>query len=246
MAARRLGCASQGILSDAIAWEAIFKVENGRDENLFQWRVGFVLNDMATVEDAKKYITAKRIDEAQSQELWAPQFAAHPPTLPLTQTPGSAPWQYASQPPAPAAPPQPVTSGSQPAHGYVEGIDRISTSHLSFEFESVPEAPAAVPPTREISQRGGPRRHGHAHAHTPAIASPLSTVQSSSSMDAGAQPSALPPSQPQRGIYQPIAHANAPGSHHSTPLSTKNQSSATSAKAAGSSSRRRRLRANVL
>ncbi|KAM6513493.1 hypothetical protein FALCPG4_015905 [Fusarium falciforme] len=183
---RGLAAQAKGILSDAIAWEAIFKVENGRDENLFQWRVGFILNDMATVEDAKKYITAKRIGEAQSQELWGPQFAAHPSTLPPSQTPGSASWQYASQPPAPAAPPQPVTSGSQPAHGYAEGIDRISTSHLSFEFESVPEAPAAVAPTREISQRGGPWRHGHAHAHAPAIASPLSTVQSSSSMDAGA------------------------------------------------------------
>ncbi|KAK7413101.1 hypothetical protein QQX98_008049 [Neonectria punicea] len=67
-----LAAQAKGILSDAIAWEAIFKVENGRDENLFQWRVGFILNDMATVEDAKKYITAKRISEAQSQELWGP------------------------------------------------------------------------------------------------------------------------------------------------------------------------------
>ncbi|KAM6506801.1 hypothetical protein FALCPG4_018627 [Fusarium falciforme] len=193
---RGLAAQAKGILSDAIAWEAIFKVENGRDENLFQWRVGFILNDMATVEGAKKYITAKRIGEAQSQELWGPQFAAHPYTLPPTQTPGSAPWQYANQPPAPAAPSQPVTSSTQPAHGYEEGVDRVSASHLCFDFESVPEAPAAVPPTREVSQRGGPWRHSHAHAHAPAIASPLSTVQSYSLMDAGAQPSALPPSQP--------------------------------------------------
>jgi hypothetical protein len=138
-----------------------------------------------------------------------------------------------------------VTSGTQPAHGYKEGIDRVSASHLSFDFESIPEAPTTVPLTREVSQRGGPWRHGHAHAHTPTITSPLSTIQSSSPIDAGAQPSALPPSQPQRGIYQPIAHANVPGNHHSTPLSAGNQSSAASAEATGSSSRRRRPRANT-
>ncbi|KAL6355109.1 hypothetical protein LRP88_11526 [Fusarium phalaenopsidis] len=172
-----LAAQAKGILSDAIASEAIFKVENGRDENLFQWRVGFILNDMATVEGAKKYITAKRIGEAQSQKLWGPQFVAHPSTLPPTQTPGSAPWQYANQPPAPVAPSQPVTSGTQPAHGYEEGVDRVSASHLCFDFESEPQAPAAIPPTREVIQRAGPWRHGHAHAHAPAIASPLSTVQ---------------------------------------------------------------------
>jgi hypothetical protein len=107
-----LAAQAKGILSDAIAWEAIFKIENGRDENLFQWRVGFILNDMATVEDAKKYIMAKRIGEAQSQELWEPQFVAHPSTLPSAQTPVSASWQYANQPPAPAAPSQPVTGGT--------------------------------------------------------------------------------------------------------------------------------------
>ncbi|KAH7248195.1 hypothetical protein B0J15DRAFT_514344 [Fusarium solani] len=212
---RGLAAQAKGILSDAIAWEAIFKVENGRDQNLFQWRVSFILNDMATVEGAKKYITAKRIGEAQSQEPWGPQFVAHPSTLPPTQTLD--------------------TSGTQPARGYEEGVDRISASHLCFDFESLPEAPAAVHPTREVSQRGGPWRHDHAHAHAPAIASPLSTVQSSSLMDAGAQP----------GMYQSIARANVPGNHHSTPLSAGNQSSAASAEAVRSSSRRRRPVGNI-
>ncbi|KAI8648883.1 hypothetical protein NCS56_01504600 [Fusarium sp. Ph1] len=60
---RGLLAQAKGTLSDVITWEAIFKVENGKDENLFQWRVGFILNDMTTIENAKKYIKDKRAEE---------------------------------------------------------------------------------------------------------------------------------------------------------------------------------------
>ncbi|KAM0425771.1 hypothetical protein ACHAPT_009021 [Fusarium lateritium] len=213
---RGLDAQAKGLLSDAIVWEAIFKVENGVDENLYQWRVGFVLNDMTTVEGAKRYIIAKRAAEVQKQELEA--HLALPPVI----LPGH---DYINRPAASTAP-QPATVAAQLAHSM--GGFSASPSNIAVS------TPAANPPA---NQGGGTSRPAHAHAHAPRMPSPLSTVQTSFP---GIPAATVAPSHPQRVMRQSVAHANAPNNHNPTPSSASNQPPAASARAGG----RKRPRTN--
>ncbi|KAI8652295.1 hypothetical protein NCS57_01293000 [Fusarium keratoplasticum] len=254
---RGLLAQAKGTLSDVIAWEAIFKVENGKDENLFQWRVGFILNDMTSVENAKKYIKDKRAEENVVYQYRLRQAMSARGPLPITTN--LAQPQYTTQAPVPMAPaqpstvsqpatafqpapaPQPLTVNTQRAQGFVEGLDSISASHSSLDFGS-----AANPITLDTDEDGGPSRYTHAHA--PRVSSPLATVSPYTAADLVAQQSAVPRTRPETGFHQPIANANAPGNRQSAPSAAKPpkcRPSATSTRAARPPSRRRGRRANA-
>ncbi|UPK95869.1 hypothetical protein LCI18_006804 [Fusarium solani-melongenae] len=253
---RGLLAQAKGTLSDVIAWEAIFKVENGKDENLFQWRVGFILNDMTSIENAKKYIMDKRAEEnvvyqyrlrlAMSARGPLP-IATNPAQPQYTQPPvlvAPAQPSTASQPatafqPAPA--PQPLTVDTQRAQGFMEGLDSITTSHSSLDFGS-----AANPITLDTDRDGGPSRYTHAHA--PRVSSPLATVSPYTAADLVAQQSAVPLTRPETGFHQPIANANAPGNRQSAPSAAKppkRRPSVTSTRTTRPPSRRRSRRFNA-
>jgi hypothetical protein len=234
-----------------IAWEAIFKVENGKDENLFQWRVGFILNDMTTIENAKKYIKDKRAEENVVYQYRLRQAMSARSPLPIATN--FAQPQHTIQAPVAAAPaqpatafqpspaPQPLTVDTQRAQGFVEGLDSISASHSSLDFGS-----AANPITLDTDEDGGPSRYTHAHA--PRVSSPLATVSPYTAADLVAQQSAVPRTRPETGFHQPIANANAPGNRQSAPSAAKppkRRPSSTSTRAARPPSRRRGRRANA-
>ncbi|KAJ4214360.1 hypothetical protein NW759_010379 [Fusarium solani] len=248
---RGLLAQAKGTLSDVIAWEAIFKVENGKDENLFQWRVGFILNDMTTIENAKKYIKDKRAEENVVYQYRLRQAMSARSSLPIATN--FAQPQHTIQAPVAAAPahpatafqpspaPQPLTVDTQRAQGFVEGLDSISASHSSLDFGS-----AANPITLDTDEDGGPSRYTHAHA--PRVSSPLATVSPYTAADLVAQQSAVPRTRPETGFHQSIANANAPGNRQSAPSAAKppkRRPSSTSTRAARPPSRRRGRRANA-
>ncbi|KAL6355086.1 hypothetical protein LRP88_11563 [Fusarium phalaenopsidis] len=250
---RGLLAQAKGTLSDVIAWEAIFKVENGKDENLFQWRVGFILNDMTTIENAKKYIKDKRAEEnvvyqyrlrlAMSTRvplpittnLAQPQYTTQAPASVGTSQPATMSQPATAFQRAPA--PQPLSVDTQRAQGFVEGLDSISASHSSLDFGS-----AANPITLDTDEDGGPSRYTHAHA--PRVSSPLATVSPYTAADLVAQKSAIPRTRPETGFHQPIA-TNAPDNRQSAAKLPKRRPSATSTRAARPPSRRRGRRTNA-
>lgn len=237
---------AKGTLSDVIAWEAIFKVENGKDENLFQWRVGFILNDMTSIENAKQYIVDKRNEEnviyqyrlreamAARQQQNMIQALALAPAQPTTMSQPATTFQL-----APA--PQPLTVDTQRAQGFVEGLDSISASHSSLDFGS-----AANPITLDADEDGGPSRYTHAHA--PSVSSPLATVSPYTAADLVAQQSAVPRTRPEIGFHGPVTNVNAVVNRQAAPSAAKppkRRPSATSTRAARPSSRRRGRRTNL-
>ncbi|KAJ4328967.1 hypothetical protein N0V84_000538 [Fusarium piperis] len=199
---RGLSAQAKGILSDIIAWEAIFEVENGKDVNLYQWRVGFIYNDVTTVENAKKYIMGKRTEEARIHQRR--MSLAQSPEPPLAIATNFAPPQYTIQSRNPAAALQQLTINTQMSQGFVEGLDSISASYSSFDFDPAPGT-AANPISLDADQEGAPSQYTHAHA--PRVSSPLATVPPYTAADLVAQPPSILP-RAETGFYNPAADAD--------------------------------------
>ncbi|EEU37397.1 uncharacterized protein NECHADRAFT_86370 [Fusarium vanettenii 77-13-4] len=260
---RGLLAQAKGTLSDVMAWDVIFKVENGKDENLFQWKVGFIFNNMTSVENAKKYIADKRHEEnvIYQYRLRAAMAAGHPtttttylrptqhhveplvaaaPSQPGTVSqPATAPQPTTTTQPAPV--PQPLTVDTQRAQGFVEGLDSISTSYSSLNLGS-----ATNPITLDTDEDGVSSRYTHAHA--PRVSSPLACVSPYTAADLVAQRSAVPRTRPETGFHQQIANVNAPGNHQPDPSVAKppkRRPSARSTRTVQPPSRRRGRRANA-
>ncbi|KAL2674204.1 hypothetical protein Neosp_012654 [[Neocosmospora] mangrovei] len=255
---RGLLAQAKGTLSDIMAWDVIFKVENGKDENLFQWKVGFIFNNMTSIENAKKYIADKRHEENviyQYRVNAAMAAGCYDNTTTTFLRPvynsveprvATAPSQTATAPqsttPAqPTAAPRSLTVDTQRAQGFVEGLDSISTSHASLNLGS-----AGNPITLDNDEDEGSSRYTHAHA--PRVSSPLAYVSPYTAADLVAQRSAVPRTRPETGFYGQIANVNAPGDHQPAPSVAKPPKRRPSARSTGTArgpSRRRGRRANV-
>ncbi|RSL42322.1 hypothetical protein CEP54_015519 [Fusarium duplospermum] len=239
---RGITAQAKGVLSDAIAWDAVFKVENGRDTNLFQWKVGFIFNDMATIKSAKKYIKAKRAEEDkihQQRMSLAQSARARPPLVVNTSSIPSqrtiqAPTSAAQTQPATASQPgttsQPATVRTQPAQGSGEGRDSTSASQAGT---------ASNPISLDTDEDGGSSQYTHAHA--PRVSSPLAYVSPYTAADrAAARAAATPRIAPEGSHNVPLANVTAPGNHRPA----KRRSSTLSTGTARPPSRRRRSNAN--
>ncbi|RSM05994.1 hypothetical protein CDV31_009328 [Fusarium ambrosium] len=227
---------AKGVLSDLIAWDAIFKVENGKDENLFQWKVGFIFNDMATVESAKKYIETKRAEEdlLHRQRTALAQLARARSSLTMNNS--SAPSQRTIQAPTSAAQTQPATTsqtatvGTQAAQGSGQGVDSISASQAGT---------ASNPITLDAEEYGGSSQYTHAHA--PRASSSLAYVSPYTTADqAAARAAATPRIEPEGSHNVPITNVTAPGEHRPA----KRRSSTRSTGTSRPPSRRRRANAD--
>ncbi|RSL73059.1 hypothetical protein CEP53_000892 [Fusarium sp. AF-6] len=238
----RLVAQAKGVLSDLIAWDAIFKVENGKDENLFQWKVGFIFNDMATVESAKKYIETKRAEEdlLHRQQTALAQLARARSSLTMNNS--SATSQRTIQAPTSVAQTQPVTTSqttttpqpatvrSQPAQGSGEGVDRISASQAGT---------ASNPITLDIDEDGGSSQYTHTHA--PRASSSLAYVSPYTTADqAAARAAATPRIEPEGSHNVPMTNLTTPGERRPA----KRRSSTRSTGTSRPPSRRRRANAD--
>ncbi|RTE82415.1 hypothetical protein BHE90_003073 [Fusarium euwallaceae] len=227
---------AKGVLSDLIAWDAIFKVENGKDENLFQWKVGFIFNDMATVESAKKYIETKRAEEdlLHRQRTALAQLARARSSLTVNNSSATSQRTIQAATSAaqtqPATTPLPATVRSQPAQGSGEGVDSISASQAGT---------ASNPITLDAEEDGGSSQYTHAHA--PRASSSLAYVSPYTTADqAAARAAATPRIEPEGSHNVPITNVTAPGEHRPA----KRRSSTRSTGTSRPPSRRRRANAD--
>ncbi|RSL87178.1 hypothetical protein CEP51_002343 [Fusarium floridanum] len=239
---RGLEAQAKGVLSDLIAWDAIFKVENGKDENLFQWKVGFIFNDMATVESAKKYIETKRAEEdlLHRQRTALAQLARARSSLTVNnssatsqrtiQAATSAAQTQPATPSQTATTPQPATVRTQPAQGSGQGVDSISASQAGT---------ASNPITLDAEEDGGSSQY--THAHTPRASSSLAYVSPyTTAGQAAARAAATPRIEPEGSHNVPITNVTAPGEHRPA----KRRSSTRSTGTSRPPSRRRRANAD--